>query len=357
MYGTRCVFAAMMLLLCGSAALAQPANDPCGAPIPISGLGVTPFDTNGSAMDGVDNQACTFFSVTAIYNDIWYCWTATATGPVKARLCGATFDTKLAVYAGCTPCPEAGGIIVCNDDSCGLQSEAAFSAVSGQQYLIRVGSYAATGFGTGSLELAPNVVPTIGGPIVNPANNHTYYLLDRASWTSCEATAVTLGGHLATINDAAENEWVRQNLANFGGVDRRVWIGYNDAVSEGTFAWVSGESASYTNWNGGEPNDSGGVEDFGELFGSNGQWNDNRDVPTSAIVYGAVEVAPPPSCPADFDQNGQVQPADVALFVSVWFTSVQNGTLAGDFDGNGATQPADVALFVSVWFAAVQSGC
>ena len=55
-------------------------------------------------------------------------------------------------------------------------------------------------------------------------------------------------------------------------------------------------------------------------------------------------------CPADVDGNGQVEPADIALFVSQWFTSIQNGTLEGDFDGNGSVQPSDVAAFVSVWF-------
>lgn len=63
------------------------------------------------------------------------------------------------------------------------------------------------------------------------------------------------------------------------------------------------------------------------------------------------------SCPADFDGNGQVQPSDVALFVSTWFTGLQAGTLAGDFDGNGAVEPADVAAFVTAWFAALTSGC
>lgn len=61
-------------------------------------------------------------------------------------------------------------------------------------------------------------------------------------------------------------------------------------------------------------------------------------------------------CRADVDQNGQVQPSDVALLVSRWFDSLTNGTLVGDFDGNGAVQPADVAAFVGVWFATVNAG-
>src|SRR5262249_29632997 len=56
------------------------------------------------------------------------------------------------------------------------------------------------------------------------------------------------------------------------------------------------------------------------------------------------------ACPADFDCNHAIEPADIAGFVNAWFASLTQGTLAGDFDGNGAVQPADVAAFVQVWF-------
>ncbi|MFW6161589.1 MAG: PA14 domain-containing protein [Planctomycetota bacterium] len=45
--------------------------------------------------------------------------------------------------------------------------------------------------------------------------------------------------------------------------------------SEGTFAWLTGEAVSYTNWHGGEPNDWGGGEDATHIRGDS-QWNDDR---------------------------------------------------------------------------------
>ena len=46
------------------------------------------------------------------------------------------------------------------------------------------------------------------GPVTNASNGHLYYLLNQTSWTASEAEAVSLGGHLTTINDANENAWV-----------------------------------------------------------------------------------------------------------------------------------------------------
>ncbi len=56
----------------------------------------------------------------------------------------------------------------------------------------------------GNLVSASSVV----GPITNPANGHDYYLLEASTWTAAETEAVSLDGHLATINDAAEHDWI-----------------------------------------------------------------------------------------------------------------------------------------------------
>src|SRR5688572_11605998 len=89
------------------------------------------------------------------------------------------------------------------------------------------------------------------GPIYNPATGHNYFLLGQSSWLTAQAEAQSLGGHLATINDAAENTWVTSTF--IGGQERALWIGLNDVAQEGVFVWASGETASYRNWEPGQP--------------------------------------------------------------------------------------------------------
>jgi hypothetical protein len=286
---------ALLLAFCGATA-AQPANDNCTSPTAISGFGFFAFDSNGATTDGLPDGLCLFFGNNQIYNDVWYCWTATQGGPARVRTCAQTsLDTKMAVYAGCG-CPTGPEIIACSDDNCSLQTEVSWNAVAGQTYMIRLGSYSQTAFGAGNIEVASAI---IAGPIVNPANGHEYFLLGPGTWTAARAAAVSMGGHLVTINDAAENEWVRANVLRFDGADRRAWIGLNDIKTEGTFVWTSGEPVTYTNWSGGEPNNSGGIEHYVEMFG-NGFWNDNSNSPP-LVVYALVERATGPTCYANCD--------------------------------------------------------
>ena len=93
----------------------------------------------------------------------------------------------------------------------------------------------------------------LAGPIINPANGHVYCLLSENTWTASEAEAEALGGTLAIINDAAENDWIYSTFSMFGNTPRGLWIGLTDKDREGTFVWVTGDPLVYINWGGGEP--------------------------------------------------------------------------------------------------------
>src|ERR1051326_2257226 len=139
----------------------------------------------------------------------------------------------------------------------------------------------------------------IAGPFTNPGNGHSYLLLDAATWKDSEAEAVTLGGHLATIRNYAEEQWVVHTFGAFDGQQRLLWIGLTDMARKFPCSWSSGESSSAACWADGEPNNVGGGEDFVAIYYPNhsqgGRWNDWDDRTTDPIdlpMNGVVEIVP-----------------------------------------------------------------
>ncbi len=98
--------------------------------------------------------------------------------------------------------------------------------------------------------------------------NYYYRSTVQSTWASAVASCATNGGHLAAIASAAENNYVRSLFPS-----SEQWIGFTDENSEGVFAWVNSQPVTYTNWGPGEPNNSGGIEDYTHLTTS-GTWND-----------------------------------------------------------------------------------
>lgn len=132
--------------------------------------------------------------------------------------------------------------------------------------------------------------------IYNPANGHFYRLTAQMSWTAAKAQAEAWGGHLATVNDAAENMWIA-NTFRVAASD--LFIGANDIAAEGAWVWdqngvnfwngaVAGTPVPgvYSNWNANEPNNAGENEDVGTILTSSGLWN---DLPATAVRYAVVE--------------------------------------------------------------------
>ncbi len=118
-----------------------PGADECANAEAISGEATFAFDNSTATMDGLLDALCESHGTPDIDHDVWYCWTSPCDGTVTVETCDLTIvDTKIAVYDGCG-CPMGGGILACSDDDCVLQTSAQFSAVTGQTYLIRVGTY------------------------------------------------------------------------------------------------------------------------------------------------------------------------------------------------------------------------
>jgi hypothetical protein len=110
----------------------------------------------------------------------------------------------------------------------------------------------------------------------------------------CKDAAVARGGILATIRSRAENDWIAQNLLAGAVGSSGAWIGLTDEGSEGRWRWLSGESVAYSNWNIGEPSNSGvGGENYAHIYTQIYTWNDlansNSMIGQAVVEYGVSD--------------------------------------------------------------------
>ncbi len=160
-------------------------------------------------------------------------------------------------------------------------------------------------------------------------SGHRYGLsFTRGNWEQTELEGVSYGGHLVSLNSAAENNWVFDAL----GRDPLTFIGLRqnplqtNVEPNGGWTWMDGTVLSeingsnvpgvYRNWNdgtvgGSEPNHSGGAgEDYGVFaplyFSGRSTWGDvkNAGFPENSNFRGIIEL-PTPAGPSD-QRNHQI---------------------------------------------------
>ncbi len=92
------------------------------------------------------------------------------------------------------------------------------------------------------------------------------------SGSAAQAFAQIYGANLISVQDAAENDCIMNELNRIGqsGV---IWIGFNDEQEEGNFVWYDQAPVTYTNWAPGEPNNTNGDEGCTQIY-PDGMWND-----------------------------------------------------------------------------------
>ncbi len=276
-------------LILASSAMAQGA-DLCANAQAIAGFGLFSFDNTAAIQDGAPDPLCNYFGLQDVDKDVWFTWVAPSDGIFTVDTCGLTIvDTKIGIYDGSC----AGAVLACADDSCGpgaYQTSVSWNALGGNTYLVRLGVYPGAAGGTGQFDLREEV------PTTNPATGHNYVVVTNSvSWDVANAAAQAASyngspGHLVTVEDQAELDWMLANL-----VFDRPWIGLFHNTQSPSYLepangweWVTGEPLNFVNWAPGEPNDnssSGGAEDYCEMFG-NGQWNDAElnHLPTSQYI-------------------------------------------------------------------------
>ena len=171
---------------------------------------------------------------------------------------------------------------------------------------------------------------------VNPENHHKYMLLRLANWERSEQLAEHLGGHLATIRNQSEENWIFKTFGHYGGTRRLLWTGLNDLDKRFHFSWASGESASYSDWAPYEPNNAGPRgEDYVAIYNPGNRnenewrvWNNRSRAAASLPMDGVVEIVP-----TNYVANSVSGPAGISsveIHPNMTITS-QNGSITLDW--------------------------
>jgi hypothetical protein len=139
--------------------------------------------------------------------------------------------------------------------------------------------------------------------VASGGNGHLYDTTPTgSSWTDAEAYAVSQGGHLVTIDDAAEMAFIQSTFLNGALGGETFWIGLTsptgDWTDPATWGWVSGSTSTYRNWRAGQPdfgtgnNDRYAVVNF--IHGNDPTW-DNFPDSSFGTPRGIFEVVPVPA--------------------------------------------------------------
>ncbi len=145
-------------------------------------------------------------------------------------------------------------------------------------------------------------------------NGHWYRLTDTwVSWSDAEAEAIEVcGGHLVTINNQLENDWILEKFGQYGEQGsgfNGLWIGFfqdtgdeNYSEPSGGWKWISNPTLCswstgnpeicYTNWYSNEPNNGHSGEGHAHMYNNYtpdrtpGTWN---DLDQSGVAPGIIE--------------------------------------------------------------------
>ena len=192
----------------------------------------------------------------------------------------------------------------------------------------------------------------VGNKYYNNLNGHFYETVSTTSnWSSALTNAATKSyfgraGYLATMTSLAENNFLWKIMATdawMGASDDFNYINAatgtttyaNQAASEGKWYWVTGpekgnlfsvgngspvtQAGQFAYWNGGEPNNSGGIEHYGEFYSTNlGHWNDLNSTTTLSsylVEYGGLST----------DNTS----SNVVFTRNLYLTGAPSGTITG----------------------------
>jgi hypothetical protein len=231
------------------------AAETCAGATAIAGAGTFVGNNVGAVMEQTVNCAAS-----VEVGDVWYSWTAGATGSQVMSFCSVTssgtadFDVLLTVYA--TSC--GGAMLACNDDGPGCDpgpgtgtvpgdwtSTVQFGVTSGNVYKLQISGFdAASGFGNYTLHIKPVVTPPANDSCASPAavvgaGPHAFDNTDGTSGPEHQAEATCTQFGVTGVNADLWYSWLNTNP---NGSLRLSACAQGNTVDTkfGAYNWVSG---------------------------------------------------------------------------------------------------------------------
>jgi len=366
-----------------------PANDACAAATPV-GLGNTQVQYSFLATNDGHGQCG------GPLPDIWYAFTPDATRFYTVDTCQASLLTFMSLFEDC------GGVeLECSQGACGSASSITAYLQGGRTYRIRI---AGLNQGTTVLRIAPSTADTffVSGNATGttsgdarhmeavPSNVRFYQSganvnLDRRGGGGGTSGGLDEFGFL--IGEASLNldvfagnrqgvavDVVATGMARFFSTNpfysdpANPVLNYVGSIGsavqvEGTFRYTGRPIpfAARSSVNGARssalwfaPAGSGALISDGLLYPGDYRFFFSlgafaQSVPSQTVVVSSNTRYELIYCPADFNGDGQLNPDDLADYVSVYF-AVPSGP-ASDYNSDGDTNPDDIADFIGAFFA------
>ncbi|XP_051266208.1 macrophage mannose receptor 1 [Dicentrarchus labrax] len=120
-----------------------------------------------------------------------------------------------------------------------------------------------------------------------PFKGHCYlFVTEEIEWPDAASSCVRHGGILASIQDPAEQQFIKSNVEIFQDSHRSFWIGLYK-THRGTWQWLDRTVLDYTNWDTDVPE-----YDYGEIGTLDGMWRSGRGWHDRAYICKTPKVMP-----------------------------------------------------------------
>ncbi len=126
-----------------------------------------------------------------------------------------------------------------------------------------------------AVAVTPEPVPFhCGGGTLIVAGDRPYCIEGAAAtFAESEAWCASNGGHLARIESDQESRALQLAVGSPVGFESGAWFGLV-SPQPNQWLWSTGAPVVFQSWAPGEPNNRGGAENCGEIYGRSAQWND-----------------------------------------------------------------------------------